>query len=87
MRSSFFLLHSSGFCIEFEDTISDTAVSHRGLRACPGQQIALAVVAYVLTRILQEFKDIQSRDERPWKEGLGLTMYNANGVHVAFTPA
>lgn len=64
-----------------------TRPSHRGLRACPGQQIALAVVAYVLTRILQNFKDIQSRDERPWKEGLGLTLYNANGVHVAFTPA
>ena len=58
-----------------------------GLRACPGQQFALANVAYILTRILQEFQDVKSRDDRPWKENFGLTLCNLNGVHVAFTPA
>jgi hypothetical protein len=40
-----------------------------------------------MTRLLQEFKEIQSRDERPWQAQVASTAKNANGCLVALTRA
>lgn len=59
-----------------------------GGRICPGQHMGLANASYIITRFLQEFKWIESRDEMiPWKEDLRLVTANANGVTIALTPA
>jgi len=51
-----------------------------GPRTYPGQGLVLTQISYTLVRILQEFKKIESRDERPWLENIKLTMCNGNGV-------
>jgi hypothetical protein len=40
----------------------------------------LSPLSYTLVRILQEFKKIECRGERPWRENIKLTMCNGNGV-------
>jgi cytochrome P450 len=58
-----------------------------GPRICPGQQLALTEASYVLVRMAQEFKSVESRDDRPWTEDLKLTAANLHGCRVALTPA
>lgn len=58
-----------------------------GPRICLGQQYALTEAGYVTIRLCQEFKELMSRDSRPWTEGLTLTVCSKNGVHVGLTPA
>ena len=58
-----------------------------GPRICLGQQYALTEASYVTVRLLQEFKDIQSRDPGPWEENLTLTTCGKNGAKVGLTPA
>jgi cytochrome P450 len=58
-----------------------------GLRQCLAQQKATMETSYLITRLLQEFKEIQSRDERPWQAQVALTAKNANGCLVALTRA
>jgi len=53
-----------------------------GARVCPGQAFVLSEISYTVFRILQEFKAIQSRDDKPWVENMKLTMSNANGVVI-----
>jgi len=57
-----------------------------GPRICVGQQFALAEASYTIIRLMQEFKGIENRDERPWKEGLTITLSSGNGVQVAMIP-
>ncbi|KAJ9645879.1 hypothetical protein H2199_002922 [Coniosporium tulheliwenetii] len=57
-----------------------------GPRICLGQQYALTEAGYVTTRILQEFKGIESRDPEPWQESLTLTLCSRNGTKVSLTP-
>lgn len=57
-----------------------------GARICLGQQFALTEASYTTIRLLQTFKDIQSRDPNPWIEGLSLTATSANGTLVSLTP-
>lgn len=57
-----------------------------GPRICPGQQFALTEAGYTLIRIAQCFKSIESRDDRPFKEGLTLTLASENGTKVSLTP-
>lgn len=57
-----------------------------GPRICIGQQFALTEAGYTITRIMQQFETIESRDPNPWTEGLGLTLTTANGTKVALTP-
>jgi len=56
-----------------------------GRRTCPGQALAMAEMSYIIVRLLQEFKKIESRDARPWLENLKMTFSNRNGVQVALT--
>ncbi len=41
----------------------------------------------MLVRMAQEFKGLESRDERPWTENLKLTAANLYGCRVSFTAA
>lgn len=58
-----------------------------GPRICIGQQYALTEVAYVLVRMVQEFRILESRDAGPWEESLTLTLCSRNGTKVCLTPA
>lgn len=57
-----------------------------GPRICVGQQFALTEAGYTIVRLMQTFDSIEARDDRPWNEGLQLTMSVGNGVKVALTP-
>ena len=54
-----------------------------GARVCMGQQKAMMEASYVVARLLQEFGEIEGRDEREWKGKLELTAKNAHGCKVA----
>lgn len=54
-----------------------------GPRICVGQQFALTEASYVVVRMLQRFSAIESRDDQPWTENLGLTTCSLNGTQVA----
>jgi cytochrome P450 len=58
-----------------------------GPRICLGQQYALTEAGYVTTRLCQEFKGLESRDDGPWRESLTLTVCSKNGVKVGLVPA
>ncbi|KAK5175298.1 uncharacterized protein LTR77_000436 [Saxophila tyrrhenica] len=57
-----------------------------GARICLGQQFALTEASYTTVRLCQAFGGIESRDSRPWTEGLTLTCVNLHGARVALTP-
>jgi len=54
---------------------------------CPGRHLALSTMLYVLVRIFQQFKAVESRDKEPYRGKTGLVVTNASGYHVAFVPA
>ncbi|KAJ5314857.1 uncharacterized protein N7443_001741 [Penicillium atrosanguineum] len=54
-----------------------------GPRICLGQQLALAEASYTTIRLLQEFKTIEARGPREWREHLTLTCTSGVGVKVA----
>ncbi|KAF2868572.1 cytochrome P450 [Massariosphaeria phaeospora] len=58
-----------------------------GLRQCLAQEKATMEASYIITRMLQEFKDIKSEDDRPYQAQVALTAKNANGCLVSLTPA
>lgn len=51
------------------------------------EQLALTEANYTTVRLVQEFKDLESRDHGPWEESLTLTCASRNGIQVALTPA
>ncbi|KAK4695681.1 hypothetical protein P7C71_g2121, partial [Lecanoromycetidae sp. Uapishka_2] len=57
-----------------------------GPRICLGQQFALTEASYTTIRLMQEFKTISSRDDRPWQEWLTLTCAIHQGTLVGMTP-
>lgn len=57
-----------------------------GPRICVGQQFALTEAGYTIVRMMQEFETVEARDDRPWAEGLNLTLSSGNGVHVSLAP-
>jgi cytochrome P450 len=61
-----------------------------GPRICLGQQFALTEIAYAITRVLQNFKDIETTPEfltGPIKECNTLTLGVSGGVPINLTPA
>ena len=56
-----------------------------GPRLCLGQQYALNLISYVIVRMVQTFSEMESRDEVPWTESLGLTLASAHGTKVGLT--
>lgn len=55
-----------------------------GPRICIGQQKALAEAAYVVVRMVQSFGGVEKRDERGWREHMGLVLSSFYGVKVGF---
>ncbi|KAI9713355.1 MAG: hypothetical protein M1828_001448 [Chrysothrix sp. TS-e1954] len=58
-----------------------------GPRICIGQRYALTEVGYVVVRMVQEFRSLESRDSGPWEESLTLTLCSRNGTKVCLTQA
>ena len=58
-----------------------------GPRACVGQQNALAEAAYIVAKIAQVYKGLESRDDKDWEGEWKLTAKNVNGCKVACIPA
>ncbi|KAL5320282.1 hypothetical protein ACEPPN_011083 [Leptodophora sp. 'Broadleaf-Isolate-01'] len=54
-----------------------------GPRICVGQQFALTRASYTIVRLVQEFEKIETRDNRPWCEGLHVALSSGNGVLVS----
>ncbi|QMW36691.1 hypothetical protein AFCA_013178 [Aspergillus flavus] len=57
-----------------------------GPRICLGQRYALTEASYVLVRMAQEFRGLESRDPGSWEEGLVLTLCPRNGTKVGLIP-
>jgi cytochrome P450 len=53
-----------------------------GPRICVGQQFALTEASYVVVRLLQAFKEIESRDDEPWREKLTIVCQGLGGCKV-----
>jgi hypothetical protein len=49
------------------------------------EMFAMTEMAYVLTRMVQCFKSIESRDRSEWKERFGVNLSSLNGVKVELT--
>ncbi|PFH57824.1 hypothetical protein XA68_14531 [Ophiocordyceps unilateralis] len=58
-----------------------------GPRICIGQQFALTMMLYLLTRFFQEFEAVEARDDRPMKLRVSSNIVLPNGCWVALTPA
>ena len=58
-----------------------------GSRICVGQHKALCEASYILVRLAQAFKSIESRDHKPWTEQVKLIASNANGCKVGLIKA
>ncbi|OTB04914.1 hypothetical protein M426DRAFT_320486 [Hypoxylon sp. CI-4A] len=58
-----------------------------GPRICVGQQFALTQMAFVTFRILQAFKAIERRDDRPVVHKIGVNVSMLHGCWVSMTPA
>ncbi|KAK6070444.1 n-alkane-inducible cytochrome p450 [Seiridium cupressi] len=51
-------------------------------RARSKERIALSIASFVMIRLLQHFEQIESRDDQPWTEKLGLSLASANDFSV-----
>ncbi|KAI1348111.1 cytochrome P450 52E2 [Xylaria sp. FL0043] len=58
-----------------------------GPRICIGQQFALTQMALITFRMLQAFKAIERRDDRPPIQKLGVNLSMMHGCLVSVTPA
>ncbi|KAI0401729.1 cytochrome P450 52E2 [Xylaria palmicola] len=58
-----------------------------GPRICIGQQFALTQMALITFRLLQAFKAIERRDDRPAVQKLGINLSMLHGCLVSLTPA
>lgn len=59
-----------------------------GTRMCPAQGQVLVQLAYLLVRVVQEFRYIENRDkEISYVEEIKMTVESRNGIKIALTPA
>ncbi|XXG97961.1 hypothetical protein Hte_004277 [Hypoxylon texense] len=58
-----------------------------GPRICVGQQFALTQLAFVTFRLLQTFKTIERKDDRPPIQKIGINTSMLYGCWVSMTPA
>lgn len=56
-----------------------------GPRICIGQQFALTQIAFITFRLLQAFKTIETKDERPLVLKLGTNTSMLHGCWVGMT--
>ena len=57
-----------------------------GMRICLGRQKALGEASCTLIRLAENFKRIESKDDRDWAGVLQLAVRNINGCKAALTP-
>ncbi|KAL8658600.1 MAG: hypothetical protein Q9226_000890 [Calogaya cf. arnoldii] len=57
-----------------------------GPRICIGQRYALTEASYTTVRMMQEYRDIESRDPEPWTEYMSVTA-SAQAAKVSLIPA
>ncbi|KAJ5305799.1 hypothetical protein N7508_004814 [Penicillium antarcticum] len=55
---------------------------NKGPRICPGQQYALVVLTYIVTRVFQTFSAVSDYNTKEWTERISMTLENENGVLV-----
>ncbi|KAL9630576.1 MAG: hypothetical protein Q9164_006344, partial [Protoblastenia rupestris] len=58
-----------------------------GPRGCLGRTKALVEASFIVVKIMQEFRQIESRDDLDWTGQVQLTAKNANGCKIALKPA
>lgn len=58
-----------------------------GPRICVGQQFALTQIAFVTFKLLQAFKEIERKDDRPPIQKFGINTSMLYGCWVSMTPA
>jgi cytochrome P450 len=56
-----------------------------GARQCLAQQKATMETSYIAVRMVQEYKEIRSEDDRTYQAQVALTAKNANGCLVSLT--
>ncbi|KAJ6101626.1 hypothetical protein N7499_001256 [Penicillium canescens] len=55
---------------------------NKGPRICPGQQYAVIVMTYIVTRMFQTFSSVSNYNTKEWTERISMTLENENGVLV-----
>jgi cytochrome P450 len=58
-----------------------------GLRQCLAQQKATMETSYIVSRLLQEFREIRSEDDRKYQAQVALTAKNLFGCVVSLVAA
>lgn len=58
-----------------------------GPRICPGQHFAMVEAQYAVIRILQTFRRIECRDDRPYAEEAGIPITVKHGALVGLFTA
>ena len=57
-------------------------------RMCPAQQMVLTQTAYIVVKMLQEFREIENRDKvLEYVEGFCFTMESKDGVQIGLVPS
>jgi hypothetical protein len=49
------------------------------------EMFAMTEMAYVTARMVQIFRQMESKDNREWRERFGVNLSSENGVKVALT--
>ncbi|KAL7781927.1 cytochrome P450 [Trichoderma afarasin] len=57
-----------------------------GPRVCMGQTYAYAEMIYILSRMLQEFQQVEKRSDEPWVEKWSIVLLNGSGTKVGLIP-
>ena len=57
-----------------------------GPRVCPGQHFAMVEAQYVVVRIMQTFRRVECRDDRPYAEEAGIPITVKHGTLVGLFP-
>jgi cytochrome P450 monooxygenase len=58
-----------------------------GPRICPAHVLVDTEASYVLLRVLQQFKEILPRDDRPYTPAMRIGPSSKFGVHISLVPA
>ncbi|KAH6603733.1 hypothetical protein Trco_008508 [Trichoderma cornu-damae] len=88
-REDLFGPDAQEFCPERWDNLSvrwEFLPFSAGPKVCMGQAYAYAEMAYIVSRIVQEFERVERRSDEPWVEQWSITLSNASGTKVGLIP-
>ncbi|TFA99767.1 Cytochrome P450 [Trichoderma ghanense] len=57
-----------------------------GPKVCLGQTYGYVEMAYIVTRMVQQFDRVERRSDKPWVEQWSITLMNASGTKVGMIP-